>query len=120
MKQLYWIMMVFPLVDGDNKENKQEGEERRQPTAGHGDDGDTDTGSKDKEEKKKLTVSKIIDALTKKFPAMPAANIKTKAKEIARSAGTEIWDRVLLKIAEVCFTRVMQYSVVLQRCDHMI
>ena len=119
MNQLYWIMMVFPLVDGDSKENKQESEERTQPTAEHDDNGDTDTTSKDKEDKKKMTVSKIIDALTKKFPLMPAANLRIKAEEITRSAGTEMWNKIILKISEVCFGSVMQYSVVLQRCDHM-
>ena len=97
----------------------QKGEERRQPTAEHDDDGDTDTTSKDKEDKEKMTVNKIIDALTKKFPLMPAANLKIKAEEIARSAGTEMWNKIILKVSEVCFGSVMQYSAMLQRCDHM-
>ena len=72
-----------------------------QPTAEHGEDGQADTTSKDQEEKEKLTASKIFDALTKKFPLVPAPELRIQAKEIARSDGPEIWKRIVQKISEV-------------------
>ena len=72
-----------------------------QPTAEHDEDGRTDNTSKDEEEKEKLTVSKIFDALTKKFPLVPALELRTQAKDIARSDGQQIWKRIVQKISEV-------------------
>ena len=38
---LYWIMLVFPHVDGDRNSNKKDSEERMQSTAEHNNDGNT-------------------------------------------------------------------------------
>ena len=61
-----------------------------------------DTTPKDQEEKEKLTASKIFDALTKKFPLVPAEDLMIKAEEITRSDGPAIRNRIVQKISEVC------------------
>ena len=91
----------------DSNKYKQDNEEIMQPTAEQGEDGQTDNISKEKEEKEKLTASKIFDALTKKFPLVPAPELRTQAKEIARSDGPEIWKRIVQKISEVGFKSKM-------------
>ena len=72
-----------------------------QPTAEHCEDGQTDNTSKDEEENEKLTVIKIFDALTKKFPLVPEHELRTQATDIARSDGPQIWKRIVQKISEV-------------------
>ena len=110
MNLLYWIMMVFPHVDGDSNSDKQDSEERMQLTAEHGDDGNT-REKEEKEEKEKLTVNRIFDALTKKFPLVPAADLRIQAVEISRSAGPGTWNRIVQKISEVCFKSVMYFNM---------
>ena len=80
-----------------------------QPKSEHGEEGQTDNTSKDKEEKEKLTVIKIFDALTKKFPLVPALEFRTQATDIARSDGPQIWKRIVQKISEVSFKSKMFY-----------
>ena len=103
--------MVFPHVDDDSNSDQKDSEERMQSTAEHGDDGDTDATSRDKEEKEKLTITRIFDALTKKFPLVPAADLRIQAVEISRSAGPGIWKRIVQKISEVCFKSVMYFNM---------
>ena len=103
--------MVFPHVDDDSNSDKKDSEERMQSTAEHGDDGDTDATSRDKEEKKKITVNRIFDALAKKFPLVPAADLRIQAMEISRSAGPGFWKRIVQKISEVCFKSVMYFNM---------
>ena len=117
MNLLYWIMMVFPHVDGDSNSDNQDSEERMQSTAEHGDDGNTDTTSRDKEENEMLTIKRIFDALTKKFPLVLAADLRIKAEEISRSVGPAIWNIIVQKISEVCFKYVLYSNMAfLYRC----